>query len=166
MKLRIMTYPAKSGAVSVCPQDHGFSVANKHYNTNQTTCQPYSSSDYSCALFVYVTMFTSPRYSYLFLRLGLAFVFLWFGAGSFINPDYRLNAWLPQQFIYILGIFEMLVGLSLLFDIFTKLFSLLAIIFLTVILVINGLTEIIVRDVGLISGLLAVLFWPENRMRF
>ena len=89
-------------------------------------------------------MFTSSRFSYLAIRLGLAAVFLWFGIDKMFHPAYWLNAWVPQniqslveqfgvtglQFIYLNGIFEILVGLSLITGVFAKLFSVLAVIFL------------------------------------
>ena len=49
-----------------------------------------------CQLFV---MFQSLRYSNLFLRFGLAAVFIWFGVDKFINPEYWLNAWIPQNIV-------------------------------------------------------------------
>src|SRR3989344_5218754 len=120
-------------------------------------------------------MFTSSRYSYLALRLGLAAVFLWFGIDKMFHPSYWLNAWVPQgiqslikgfsltglQFIYINGIFEILVGLSLVTGVFTKIFSMLAIIFLILVLAFNGISEVTVRDFGLIGGFLAVFLWPN-----
>ena len=123
-------------------------------------------------------MFQSLRYSNLFLRFGLAAVFIWFGVDKFINPEYWLNAWIPQSIIslaskagisgtdvvYTSGIFELLVGASVLSNIFIKIFSVLAIIFLLTVLLFFGLSEVLVRDFGLIGGFLALLFWPERRM--
>jgi len=125
-------------------------------------------------------MFTSVKYSYFAVRLGLAIVFFWFGIDKFIHPTYWLNAWVPPwfldfltktsisgtQYVYINGIFEVLVAISLILGIFTKFFSTLAIIFLTAILIVNGFTEVTVRDIGLVGGFLAVLFWPAQRDRF
>ena len=125
-------------------------------------------------------MFSSSEYSYLFLRLGLAAVFLWFGIDKMFHPSYWLNAWMPRyvieilaklgipgmQFIYINGIFEILVGLSLVTGVFTKIFSMLAIIFLILVLAFNGISEVTVRDFGLIGGFLAVFLWPNISHRF
>ncbi len=121
-------------------------------------------------------MFTSYNLSYLIIRLGLAAVFLWFGIDKLIHPAYWLEAWVPVwlivflakisfsgvQFIYIAGIFEVLVGLSLIAEIFTKFFAGLAILFLFAIVVTNGLNEIMVRDVGLMASFLAIVFWPNK----
>ena len=122
-------------------------------------------------------MFTSSKYSYLALRLGLTAVFLWFGADKLFHPTYWLNAWVtPQaaaliklaglsgvQFVYFNGIFEILVGLSLLTGIFTKFFSSLAMAFLIVVLFFVGIGEVTIRDFGLIGGLAAIILWPNGR---
>jgi len=122
-------------------------------------------------------MFASARYSFWFLRIGLAAVFLWFGIDKFIHPVYWLNAWVPSsfisflsrfhlngnQFIFLLGIFETLVGISLLTGVLAKFFSFLAVIFLVAIFFTAPFNEVIVRDIGLTGALLAVLFWPSRR---
>lgn len=127
-----------------------------------------------------LAMFTSSRYAFLVLRLGLAAVFLWFGVDKMLHPAYWLNAWVPQsaqafiekfnmtglQFIYVNGIFEILVGLSLVTGVFTKLFSVLAIIFLGCVLIFVGVSEVTIRDFAIIGGFLSILLWPENRARF
>ena len=125
-------------------------------------------------------MFQSFRYSNIFLRLGLAFVFLWFGIDKFFDPTYWLQAWVPQSvshyalnwgiqpndLVYAVGVFETLVGISLLGNLFVPLFSGLAIIFLLAITLFHGFNEVIVRDVGLIGGLLSLLVWPRQRKLF
>ncbi len=122
-------------------------------------------------------MFTSSRVSNWVLRIGLAAVFLWFGVDKFLHPTYWLNAWVPgwalsfvgkfgvtgSQLVYFNGVFEVLVGLSLLINFGSKLFSFLAILFLATVVAINGINEVMARDLGLIGGFLAILFWPERR---
>ena len=124
-------------------------------------------------------MFSSNHYSYLFLRLGLAAVFLWFGIDKFIHPNYWIDAWVPHwfqgflgnigvsslTFIYFQGVFETAVGLSFLINLFIKLFSFLAAIFLIAVLLAIGFNEITVRDMGLLGAVLSLLFWPQ-RSRF
>ena len=124
-------------------------------------------------------MIFSTKYSYLALRIGLAAVFFWFGIDKFFHPTYWLNAWVPDwigplvgkfgisgvQFIYLNGIFEVLVGLSLLTGVFSKFFSLLGMLFLLSILLVAGITEITIRDIGLLGGLLAIFLWPEHGNR-
>lgn len=124
-------------------------------------------------------MFQSFRCSNIFLRLGLAAVFLWFGIDKFIHPDYWLSAWVPQDvlaladrfgisgfdIVNISGVFELLVGASILSNIFIKVFSFLAILFLVSIIFVFGMNEVLVRDIGLVGGLLSLMFWP-SRKRF
>lgn len=123
-------------------------------------------------------MLYSHRNAYLALKLGLAAIFLWFGIDKFIHPNYWINAWVPGgfidlieklgldslRFVYVIGIFEILIGLSFILEVFTKIFSFLGIIFLIVVIISVGLNEIIIRDIGLIGGLLAVFFWPKARI--
>lgn len=115
--------------------------------------------------------------SYFILRLGLAFVFLWFGTDKLIHPNYWINAWIPQwvfnllnsfsfktlNFIYIQGIFEITIGLGLALNVFTRIFALLASLFLLLIILSIGINEVIIRDIGLLSGLLAIIFWKSRR---
>jgi uncharacterized membrane protein YphA (DoxX/SURF4 family) len=124
-----------------------------------------------------MSMVESLKYSNLFLRLSLAFVFIWFGVDKFINPTYWVNAWFPESaasllaffgldkngFMITTAVFEILVGVSILSSIFIKFFTFLAIIFLSLIFIFFGFNEVLVRDIGLIGGLLALLFWPSNR---
>ncbi|OGN05224.1 MAG: hypothetical protein A2746_01005 [Candidatus Yanofskybacteria bacterium RIFCSPHIGHO2_01_FULL_44_22] len=121
-------------------------------------------------------MFYSLRYSNLILRLGLAFVFFWFGIDKFMQPEYWLNAWVPENvvrfvaqfglsgiaFIYLNAIFEILIATSLALNIFSALFSFLGAAFLLVVIFTHGFNEVLVRDMGLLGGFLSVLFWPRN----
>ena len=123
-------------------------------------------------------MFHSLRASHLAIRIGLALVFLWFGADKFIHPQYWADAWLPQNLadlavragmsvrdlMFLNGIFEVLVAVSLLSGFFIRTFASLATLFLiTVSLVhLRGATEIVIRDVGLMGGLVALILWPER----
>ena len=122
-------------------------------------------------------MIGSLKYSNLFLRLGLAAVFIWFGVDKFLNPQYWLSAWVPQNIlalaskigisgldiVYTSAVFELLVGASILSNIFIRIFSVLALIFLITVLFTFGINEVIVRDFGLIGGFLSLLFWPGSR---
>jgi uncharacterized membrane protein YphA (DoxX/SURF4 family) len=125
-------------------------------------------------------MFTSAKYSGLALRIGIAAVFLWFGIDKFLHPSYWVNAYVGGslvsvikiihissiQLIYLTGIFELLVGLSLVTGVFTKFFSTLGVAFLISIMFFIGLNEVTIRDIGLIGGLVALVLWPDNRSRF
>lgn len=122
-------------------------------------------------------MFTSNKLSFLILRLSLAIVFLWFGINKFVHPDYWINTWLPSwfmnfltkfnlealSFIYLLGVFEIAVGLSFLLNIFIKLFAFFAILFLLLIIITNNLNEMLVRDIGILGGVFALFFWKERK---
>jgi len=112
-------------------------------------------------------MFSSAKYSYLALRLGLAAVFLWFGIDKISHPSYWLNAWMTtSQLIYLCGVFEILTGVSLATGIFSKFFSALAILFLVGVAIFVSSGDVIIRDIGLVGGLIAVFLWPTARNRF
>ena len=112
-------------------------------------------------------MFQSLKYSNLFLRLGLAFVFIWLGADKFINFQYWFNVWTDksslgliskvgiglQDLVYARAILELLIGTSILSNIFVKSFSVLAIVILVVELIAFGPIDVSVRNIGLIGGL-------------
>ena len=122
-------------------------------------------------------MYQSLHSSQLALRLGLGAVFLWFGVDKFIQPQYWVDAWMPQwaqhaaqgagmsviNAIFLIGIFEVLVAISLVTGFFSRVFAAAAIVFLIVILAATGLNEIVVRDVGIIAALIALVIWPERR---
>jgi len=123
-------------------------------------------------------MLFSSKYAFLFLRLGLAAVFIWFGVDKLLHSNYWIMAWTSpalslfnnfgisqNQLFSVAGIFEIIIGLSLTFSIFIKFFSSLAFFYLIAILVVNGLTEVTVRDIGLIGGFLTIIFWPDFRNR-
>ena len=122
-------------------------------------------------------MFQSLKYSNLVIRISLAIVFFWFGVDKFFHPDYWVNAWVPQSvslfaanfkirpidIIYVSGVFEILVGTSLVTNIFVQFFSSLAILFLAGIMFFLGFSEILVRDIGLMGAFLSLVFWPRQR---
>ena len=122
-------------------------------------------------------MLQSLKYSQLAIRLSLALVFIWFGIHKFLQPEYWLTAWVPdsierllaatpiggRDFIYLNGIFEVLVGTSLITTIFMRFFSALAVMFLVSVVAFHGFNEVIIRDFGLMGGFLALIFWPERR---
>jgi uncharacterized membrane protein YphA (DoxX/SURF4 family) len=124
-------------------------------------------------------MFNSPKYSYLALKLGLAVVFLWLGVDKFLHPSYWMNVWVSplatglvdylkissDQLVYLSGVFEILVAVSLIAGIFPKFFSILVVLSLINTIIFNGLNEATVVNVGLIGGFVAVFLWPA-RTRF
>ncbi len=123
--------------------------------------------------------FVSLRFANLLLKIGIAVVFVWFGVHKFISPEYWINAWVPHwlpsvldmlnltptNFVYITGIFQILVGLSLLTNVGVRIFALLAVLFVVIKILVfgfGGFNELIVMNFGLLGSLLAVLFWPER----
>ncbi len=122
-------------------------------------------------------MYKSLHASQMSIRIGLAVVFLWFGVNKFIQPQYWVDAWMPQwaqhaaqvigmsatDVIFLNGIFEVLVAVSFVTGFFTRAFAMAAIVFLGAILAIHGLDEVMVRDIGLIAALVALVIWPERR---
>lgn len=124
-------------------------------------------------------MLQSLKYSNLALRFSLAIVFFWFGIDKFFHPDYWVNAWVPQSvalfaenlkiqatdIVYLVGVFEVLVGTSLVTNIFIASFSLLALLFMGSIMFFSGFSEILVRDIGLMGMLLSLILWPRQRFR-
>lgn len=122
-------------------------------------------------------MYQSLKYSNFILRLSLAVVFFWFGIDKFFHPDYWTNAWVPPtiaslaanfnlrpiDMIYMSGVFEVLVGVSLVTNIFIIFFSFLALAFMGSIMFFNGFSEVLVRDIGLMGVFLSLIFWPRSR---
>jgi uncharacterized membrane protein YphA (DoxX/SURF4 family) len=58
---------------------------------------------------------------------------------------------------------ELIVGVSILSGIFIRVFSILAVLSLTANFFIFPFSEILIRNLALIGGLLALFFWPERR---
>ena len=96
----------------------------------------------------------------LALRLGIAGVFVWFGISKFIAP-FSWVKWMPSwflnslpitqnAFIYIMGGFEVIVGIFILMGYFTKIAAALAALQLLGIIVSIGVNEITTRDLGLL----------------
>jgi len=120
-------------------------------------------------------MWQSLRISHLILRLFLAAVFLWFGIDKFFHPLYWLNTWLPHSIVafsalvhvsasslvYGVAVVELLVGISLVSNMFVDFFALVAAVLLIIISLFYGFNEILVRDIGILGGLLALVFWPK-----
>lgn len=113
---------------------------------------------------------------HLTLRIGLATVFLWFGVDAFLHPAYWATTWLPagvtglggrlglmpSQVVYVFGIFEVLVGVSMVSGVFLRAFSVFAIIFLVVLMAWAGFSVETIPDFGLIGCFCALLLWPER----
>jgi uncharacterized membrane protein YphA (DoxX/SURF4 family) len=124
-------------------------------------------------------MWQSLRISNLILRLSLAGVFLWFGIDKFFHPMDWINAWVPSSvvdvasifhisdhaIVYGIGVVELLIGISMISNMFVDFFALIAVILLVITSLFHGSNEILVRDLGIAGGLLALVFWPHSRYR-
>jgi len=124
-------------------------------------------------------MWQSLQISRVILRLSLAAVFLWFGIDKFFDPTYWLSVWMPNSvvsfsvilhvsansIVYGIGVVELLVGISLVSNMFVDFFALVAVVFLIITSLFHGLNEVLIRDVGIIGGLFALIFWPRARGR-
>ena len=113
------------------------------------------------------------KYSQLFLRLGLAFVFGLFGIDKIVHWPLHILwlGWIPNWltfvpqnvFLIALGIVEIIVALLLLVNRFVRLAALACAAFLAGVVFSFGINEYAVRDIGLIAMALALALMPEPR---
>ncbi len=105
--------------------------------------------------------------SFHFLRVGLAITFLWIGVLIFKNPEAwggYLQPWaaglLPiplSQAMIGTAILDITIGAFLLFDFLPWLAALVGAIHLVIVLSVSGVTDITVRDIGLLVAALAIV---------
>jgi uncharacterized membrane protein YphA (DoxX/SURF4 family) len=126
------------------------------------------------------------RYAQLILRLGLGAVFLIFGVDKFRSEEAQFASWADwvpgwfsmliggrvKGFIYVLGAFEVLVGLAFLIGYVLFWAALLSSLFLlaTVLLSTSGpffgkVDQSTIRDIGLLSGTLALMLFTAPTKR-
>jgi len=114
------------------------------------------------------------RSAFHILRVGLAITFLWIGVlilkdpeawGSFIQPwAARL---LPISIVPIMmatGVLDITIGALLLFNTFVWLAALVGAVHIAIVLTVSGITDITVRDIGILAGsaALAADSFPKN----
>lgn len=119
--------------------------------------------------------------SFHFLRVGLAITFLWIGVLIFKNPEAwggYLQPWaaglLPipiKEAMIGTAVLDVAIGALLLVDIFAWLAALVGALHLMIVLTVSGITEITVRDIGLLVGALALMMdalpqWVLRRIPF
>lgn len=122
-------------------------------------------------------MLQSLHYAHLALRISLAIAFVWLGIDKFLHPQHWLDAWVPRtiltwlshigvsgnDFVYFLGILEVLIGTSIISTLFLRFFATVGIVLLSVMMVFHGLNEVTMRDVIAIGSLCALIMWPSRR---
>jgi len=109
------------------------------------------------------------------LRLGLAITFIWTGLMIIQNPEiwssflpqYFLQSEYSTEFTLAVGFFDTIVGFFLVANRWVWFISLLAALHMLGILVTSGVNSITVKDIGLLSMALALLFFniPHNIKR-
>jgi uncharacterized membrane protein YphA (DoxX/SURF4 family) len=105
------------------------------------------------------------------LRLGLAIVFLYFGISQILDqsrwiylvPDrffiFYINEVLKSKLVFINGIFDLIIALSLISGIFIRIFSILGFIHLISITIFSlGFEPSGIRDLGLAFAMLSLFF--------
>ena len=112
--------------------------------------------------------------SFHILRVGLAVTFLWIGVLIFKQPEAwggYLMPWaaglLPvpiEQAMIGTAILDIIIGALLLFDLFVWLAASIGIIHLIIVLAVSGITDITVRDIGILAAVIALMAdsLPEN----
>ena len=121
-------------------------------------------------------MFRSLTTSHLILRIGLAVVFLWFGAQQILAPDMWADRWFadevrrvimdlgmsPRDPVLLAAILEVLVGISLVSGYFVRGFSVVGALLLIATGLVIGWSPTLVGGVGLLAALGALIMWPER----
>ena len=105
--------------------------------------------------------------SFHFLRVGLAITFMWIGVLIFKNPEAwggYLQPWaaglLPipiDQAMIGTAILDITIGAFLLFDFLPWLAAFIGAVNLIIVLTVSGITDITVRDIGLLVAALALM---------
>jgi len=110
---------------------------------------------------------------YLFLRIGLGLTFVYIGVDVLRHPEAWLGfvsdeVWFGltrESLLRLGGVFDLVIGLLLVFRIMTKLAGVLAVLCLLGVFVMNGIDVALVRNLGLLGAALAVAAWPGSYHR-
>ena len=112
--------------------------------------------------------------SFHILRVGLAVTFLWIGVLIFKQSEAwmgYLQPWvvklLPisiEQVMLGTAVLDIGIGFLFLVDVLTWPAALLASLHLVIVLAVSGITDITVRDIGILAAAVALMTetWPEN----
>ncbi len=109
------------------------------------------------------------KYAPISVRLGIGSVFLLLGIDQFMNPAAWV-AWMPswiswvspEQFFFLNGIFNSIIGLLLVVGFFTRIAALFAMLHLIGVLVSLGYNDIAIRDFGLLLATLSVFLYGKD----
>lgn len=116
----------------------------------------------------------TKTYGFHILRVGLAITFLWIGLlilknpaawGSYLQPWAAAILPVPiEQAMLSAAIFDIVVGFLLLLDAWTWVVAFLAAGHIVVVLIVSGINEVTVRDIGLLTGAGALFAdaFPKN----
>lgn len=108
------------------------------------------------------------------LRVGMAITFLWIGILIFREPEAwggLLQPWvanlLPiplKEAMIGTALLDVSIGTFLLIDVLTWLATLLGAFHLVIVLTVSGINAVTVRDIGLLTALLALMVtaWPDK----
>lgn len=114
------------------------------------------------------------RSAFHILRIGLAITFLWIGLLILKSPESwaaYIQPWaldllpLPARDVMVAtAVFDIVIGFFLLIDAWIWIAAALASIHLLMVMVAGGITEVTVRDIGLLGGTLALFVssYPAN----
>jgi len=104
---------------------------------------------------------------YHILRVGLAITFIWIGILIIKSPESwggYLEPWavslLPisiKQALIITAVLDIVIGILFLVDSFVWLAGSVASLHLIIILIVSGITDITVRDIGLLAGTIVIM---------
>ncbi|MDO8676107.1 MAG: DoxX family membrane protein [Candidatus Azambacteria bacterium] len=107
------------------------------------------------------------KISFHFLRVGLAITFLWIGVLIFESPESwsgYLQPWavglLPVPLTQALigtAILDIIIGAFLIFNFLPWLAAFVGAVHIAIILVVSGITDFTVRDIGLLAAALAIM---------
>ena len=105
--------------------------------------------------------------SFHILRVGFAITFLWIGVLIFKQPEAwggYIAPWamklLPvpiEQAMMGTAVLDIIIGVLLLIDSFVWLAALVGSIHLIIVLAVSGITDITVRDIGILAGIIALM---------
>ena len=112
--------------------------------------------------------------SFHILRIGLAVTFLWIGVLILKNPEAwggYMRPWaaglLPVPVTQVMigtAILDIVIGVFLLINFLPRLVAIVGAVHLAIILIVSGITDITVRDIGLLAGMLALVIDSPPRL--